>query len=994
MKRSSFEKTRSAFRRALALGVGSSLFALGSDGAQNLTPTPSEPSSAAASSSAPVERVVVTGSNIARNADEVPPNPVVVIDRAGLENSGRTTVAEVLRRLPMNTGASFNEAFTNGFAPGSAGLSLRGLGQSNTLTLFNGRRVAPYALPQNATDSFANLNAIPQGAVERIEILKDSASAIYGADAIAGVVNIILREDYQGFEISSRYGDTTHSNSAEITEQLVTGVKTEKGSLLLTADYFKRNGQQLSDRVESRQANQTGTGNVSTTDPRYLFYTYPGGSGVGGPGTLPKGTAYGFDYRSGFSFPGQFNLGDGNGAISPALGSAGAAGDFTPGYIPYNYNTSVTDLPETERLGFFAKGKYDLFPWLTGYTEGMYSNTKTKGSAAPTPFSSASASSALLIGADNPFNPFGVPIGFGAGNGSSFSYRGLDFGPRTNRVEEDDYRVLGGAKVKLPMDLQFDTAFVYSQSRVTNVGQNYLSAPALRAALVSTDPATALNVFSGVPGANSQALLDSIKATTVNNARASLLLYDGKLTGPIPYAKLPAGSVMIAVGGEYRDEKLVNQSDGLSNSLQIVSQGGVSTVGRRDVRAGFYELSIPVFSPSWNFPGMYALDLIVAQRYEDYSDFGNYSTPKFTVRYQPIRDFVIRGSYSEGVRAPSLSELAGSNVNFQTFKDPLGGGGGPDYQVNQGGNANLKPEKSYAYYGGVVYSPSYVKGLSISVDYSEIIRHDDIATPSVLSVVQSNPAAVNRDANGMITSVDNLFQNIGQVHVKAIDFDVNYNFDTGRFGVFSLDATGTYLASYKGSDETPPPGSEPAGYNNKIINYADSSLFGSALPDFKGQASVFWQLDFGTHQIPGVAGYSKDAKDGKGVVREGKNALAKVDPGMQTAGIPQSVRLGLTVNYVDSYAETVYQDDATGVKKYNYGPTDGLGLRTVQAFTTVDLLASYTISYATFTLGVNNLLDEKPPFVYGADTGVTGSYDFSSADDRGRFIYGELRLKF
>ncbi len=966
--------------------------------AQNLTPAATEGASTQTQDAAPVERVVVTGSNIPRNADEVPPTPVVTIDRAAIENSGRGTIGEVLQRLPINTGGAYNDTFTNSFAPGSSGLSLRGLGQNSTLTIIDGRRIAPYALPQNGTSSFSDLNSIPQGAVDRVEILKDGASAIYGADAIAGVVNIILRDDYQGFEVSSRYGNTTHKDTAEIREQLITGITIPKGSLLITADYYKRNEQMLSDRGYSKTADFVGNKpNATTESPGYNFVTYPSNT----PGSpFNPGTPYGTDDRSSRSFPGRFTLPDGS-TVSAIPGTSGASpANFQPGYIPFNYNQYITDYPQTERLGFFGKGKYEVFPWLTAYTELLYNNAKSRFSAAPTPIES-NAQEGLLIAANNPYNPFGVPIGYGAGNGTSFRYRGLDFGPRTNRVETDFYRALGGVTAKLPLDFQFDTGLLYSQSRVTNTGQNYVSDPLLRASLLSTDPATAFNVFSGVPGANSQALVDSLKATTINNSRADLLLFDGKFTGPVPYAKLPAGPVMIALAGEYRDEKLNNQNDGLSASFQIAGSGGVSTTGRRDVRAGFYELDIPVFSPTWNFPGAYALDLIIAQRYEDYSDFGDYSAPKFTVRYQPIKDLTLRGSYSEGVRAPSLSELAGSNINFVTVSDPLGLGGGPDYQINSAGNPALKPEKSYALYGGFVYSPSYsfLKGLSISLDYSQIIRRQTIQ-PLPLSVLltqygqdPAGNAIVVRNADGSIDHINDFFTNVGAVKVRSIDFDVSYNYATDKFGTFSFDASGTYLQSYKVITGLGDPNPGEDGFNNKIVNYAGSDVFGVALPDFKGQASLFWRYDWGTHPVPGV-GQGKDGKDGKEIIRpSGKDKNPMVAEA--TAGIPQSINLGVTVNYVDSYREAVENDDETqGIPQYNISPSAAESLRTVQSFTTVDLIASYTIKYATLTVGVNNVGDEKPPFLYGLDQNQTNGYDFTQANSLGRFLYGEVKLKF
>ena len=456
---------------------------------------------------------------------------------------------------------------------------------------------------------------------------------------------------------------------------------------------------------------------------------------------------------------------------------------------------------------------------------------------------------------------------------------------------------------------------------------------------------------------------------------------------------------MVSLSGEYRHERLNNQNDPLSAAFQIAGAGGVSTFGERDVYAGFYEVDVPVVSPIWNFPGAYAFDLLVAQRYEHYSDFGGYSAPKFTVRYQPKKDLTLRGSYSEGVRAPSLSELAGNNIGFDTLDDPLGLGGGPDYQVNSQGNPNLKPEKSYALYGGFVYSPSYsfLKGLSVSLDWSQIIRRQTIQPLPLTVLLQQygqDPAGndiVVRGASGAIDHINDFFTNVGSVKVRAFDFDVAYNYNTGRFGTFSFDATGTYLQSYKvitGLGDLNP---GVNGYNNKIVSYAGTDLFGVALPDFKGQVSLFWNYKWGTHIAPDAMPGRKDGKDSKDSKEGGKQTGASE----KAVGFAQAINLGVTLNYVNSYQEAVENDDfAGGLKQFNIAPGSAEALRTVQSFTTVDLIASYTFKNATITVGVNNVGDERPPFLYGLDQNQTNNYDFTQANSLGRFVYTELRLKF
>ena len=521
------------------------------------------------------EAVVITGSNIKRS-DYEGPQAVIVYDSKKIEQSGARTVTEVLKRLPQNA-AGFTEGVNTGlsFSPGASAASLRGLGVSATLVLLNGRRIAPFPLAQNGTDAFADLNSIPISAVDRIEILKEGASAVYGSDAIAGVINIILKNNYTGAEIESYIGNTTEKDSLEVRETMLSGFANEKFHIMVNANYYHRNSIASRDRDFSLTADHR---NKSGLDLRSVRSN---------PGTI--------------FFSGSPAFPDGVAAVPPGgNGRTNAPGFlpenyFLPGVLPdgnfrnrFNFNKFTELIPDTERWGSMTTFGYNITPHLEFFGEASYQAVKTESVIAPTP--PDSAGDGLIVPATNPFNPFGEDV--------QFLWRAVEAGPRRERTELDSYRYLGGLKLKdLPRNWSAEVAFLYTEANIVDYNTHgFLSVAKTQAALNDTNPATALNVFGDGFGINNPATIRSLVVHPRNDGIAYNYGMDFKATGEL--FDLPAGPVQIAFGAEYREEALTQKFSAAPGT--IVGFGGSGSDGNRDVRSAFYELSIPVTSSKWN----------------------------------------------------------------------------------------------------------------------------------------------------------------------------------------------------------------------------------------------------------------------------------------------------------------------------------------------------------------------------------------------------------
>ncbi|QJR10314.1 Vitamin B12 transporter BtuB [Usitatibacter rugosus] len=763
-----------ALVQALGTGVALSVIATG----------------AAAQQTQKVEKIEVTGSNIKR-LDMETVAPVEIITRDQIERTGLPTVAEVIRNVPAAMSGSFNESFSNSFAPGASGVSLRGLGQKTTLVLINGRRTAGYGFAQNLQDTFVDLNSIPTSAVERIEILKDGASAIYGSDAIAGVVNIILRKDFKGLELNVSGGYAEGDWDTRLSGTWGMGdLAKDRWNVFGVVDYYKRD-----------ELLQSDTKFLHTRDMR----GYEGGrnfQSLTGGGTwrqLSATNALTANHRAISECAGQVI--DGPEAVRRGL--IGAPAGNTAFNIPGNTFCSVdfkgqfSALPGTERVGFMGRGTKIFSDNMTGYVDVGYSQVKTDQT-----FQAASFVTTALQQTSVGLRPFAYTANFAPGSaGNPFTsnarYVGVqnDIGTRNQEITSDTFRILGGLTYTVG-SWDFDSALSYSKNEIDQVGTGRLSLTGMSQALgipSGLQPPIPLSSNSSYnldrPSTNSQAVRDAITLEPVRKSESELKFIDTKASTEL--WQMAGGPAGLALGIEFRDESLKDRPDAAAQSGDILGQGITATDGSRTNTSIYGEISLPITR---------SIEAQLAARYDHYSDYGNSTTPKVGVKWRPLSTLVLRANWGKGFRAPTLVEISPSVATFFTqVADPNFGGAARNVSGSFAGNPNLEPEKSTSLTAGFVWEPT--RDFSLGMSYYEINWKNIVVGNCCQDIVDSgDPTRVIRDpVTGEIVTVVGNFENQAKTEVKGIDLDARYAMSTD-IGKFTGRVNWTYFDSFKEND--------------------------------------------------------------------------------------------------------------------------------------------------------------------------------------------------
>jgi iron complex outermembrane recepter protein len=737
------------------------------------------------------QRIEITGSSIKR-VDTEGALPVQIIKREDIERQGATTLTEVVNNLTSASGGTFTEAQSagNSFAPGTAGTSLRGLGTNATLTLINGRRMANYGFSQNLDEAFVDLNSIPLSAIERIEILKDGASAIYGSDALAGVVNIILRKDFRGVEVNAFMGDTQNGGAGDRGGSISVGfgdITTQKFNVFGVLSVYDRDELNAGDRSFSNNPDQRAKGGFDFRSPTGS----PGVWRTGGRGTDP---ATGQPYADNTVFPDC---------------PASSIDVFSDGYTTCYYNFASDNwlLPKTNRVGLYLRGTAALGANLTAFAEvGLNKNT-TNQSAAPSPDGFN-----LPVGhVSNPYN-FVVPIRF----------RWNQVGPRLNEIETDASRVVLGLTGS-HIGWDWDAGLLSTESETTNTGTNYLSAQARQAALP---------VFDFVnPANNSAADLAALRISPVRVGKSTLKSFDFKASRPL--FAMAGGDAALALGFDMRKETLTDTPDANTLAGNVVGSGGTSSKGERDSKAVFAEMSLPL---------MKGLEAQLALRHDRYSDFGSATTPKVAVSWKPNNTILVRGSVAKGFRAPSLVQLyLGRSTSFPSFVDvircdaynaALASGVVTQAQRNSAcaspqvfsesiGNPNLDAEKSTSYSIGVVLEP--IRDLSIGIDLWKIDHTNKIDTltsaytlrnadalsaalgrpvvnrfdPSATDLLVGTVGAIRGTGSDNTVGRVSTYFNAQTQQTSGVDIDARYRTNLAGIGRLGLGTVITYMDTFK-----------------------------------------------------------------------------------------------------------------------------------------------------------------------------------------------------
>src|SRR5437764_167309 len=926
-------------RLASVASVGFSLLFVANTFAQ--TPpappgVPGAPGAPAAASEATAERVIVTGSNIP-TSEETGPTAVDTYRTEDIQKLGVMNQTDLLSKLPIEAGGTVNQNIANG-GDGAVTPNLRGLLPKETLVLVDGKRVA-----QNANGLGVDINLIPFPMIDRIEILKDGASAIYGADAIAGVFNIILKHKFRGLEIGGTIGNTNlgASNDARETEAwMIAGTGDDKTDILIIADAYDRGA------IFSRDRNLTSNGNA---------LPFGGGDGRSSnkPGGIVSADAGNLILDPNLQFPTAHAFP--NAATDPqyvprpsAHPHAGPGSEaFNSNFRAFNFASLTPAIPAADRQAFYGSFTRDLCDkYLTVFADFKYARSFFEAALAPTPFTPDPFHNALGVGfsptgisvpIQNAFNPFtvadttlpsgtpfvGVPVTTGV------KYRSLEEGNRVSPTTKHDMLFDFGLKGEMGefgdyfKTWNWELGFRYSRDEAINLSEGVVSKAGLREALLDTDPATAFNPFLNFSGVQQQTAIARSRVYVTLHSTAIFELPLSYFTVNGDLFNLPAGPVSFAAGVEYHGERWRNNPDSENTSFDTIgSTDFEASRVNRDVWTTCQEVRIPVSSPAWNFPGAYSLEFDIAEREEWYSQNTSATSilkaqhsqydaqkPKFSVRWQPldpkyIGALTLRASYTEAFHAPTLPDLTPAGTEGflpvpELLRDPKGlTPDGTSVWVIQRGNPNLKPEVAYEWSYGAVYSPNWIKGLTLSADFWHIDLRSiaSFVSPQfIIDFENSFPGLVTRDpTTGAITEVINPSFNLTRAIVEGIDYEAIYILDSsifgrGDFGRFTFTLNGTYLSRF---EFQPTPVSKRIGLSGEFVT---GFSFTGSLPHTRAFVSAFYDGPANTW----LAGFDT----------------------------------GATVHYTGQY-----QDDNILLIG------NGLKPRKVREWTTLDLIVSYTFN--------------------------------------------------
>ena len=818
------------------------------------------------SDSTNLEKYQVTGSHIKR-LDIEGPAPVTVIDEKEIRLSGASTLNELLKNMTLNTGFMLHENLPLSQTPGAASINMRGLGQDATLILLNGRRTSNFPYAHNNAESFVDLNSIPLAAIDRVEVLKDGASAIYGSDALAGVINIILKKDYDGSDISLSYGVSAEGDADETHVNFIKGISSDKDNLTFVVDYFNRQSFLMSDRSFSRTAYQ--------------------------PDINPT---YGNDYTAWDFHPANYYD---TGSTFGDFATGGAAVAAYNGF--FDPNPWISAVPESERIGGVVSYKRDISTDLTFFTDLMLSQVNTNYQFAPTAFWGEydvdAIGNPVELPAAHPANPEGQDL--------YLLWRMTDLGPRINDIKTDSIRLVAGFE-GVYKDWDWETAVLHSNSKSSLTGKNYASISAIQTAFNNNQ----LNPF----GTSSQADLNAVRTTISRDAETTTQGMDVKFSGEV--GMLADGPVLMAVGATYLSEEFKDSPDALSAAYDIVGQGFTAGEGDRNSTAVFAELNLPI---------QQNMEVQLALRGENYSDFGSTLNPKVAIKYRPSQNLMLRASAGTAFRAPSLSELHQSESTvYGTYVDTAAcnafGGADCDPQelaVVVASNPDLDAEESTSYYLGMLFEPT--KKFSLGIDYWNYDQKN-IVTNNTQDVIDQNDTVNNVIRAGGLTDpiivVFDQYSNSANRKTDGIDLELKYSWDTSA-GKFALKNVTTKVLGFKERIRSADP------YEDKSGTYQ--------FPDLRNRLSLLWS----------------------------ENDFSAV----------------IHANYINSYKDLTYETD--GHKVDSYMAYDGQ--------LTYSGLDNYKLIF-----GINNILDEEPPFSNASYTG----YDESMHNPIGRFFYIRLNHQY
>jgi iron complex outermembrane recepter protein len=731
-----------------------------------------------------VERLEVTGSHI-RRIDVEGPSPIQVIDREALDNTGYNSVSDVLRDITASAFGGAREA-SGSTAAGVATVNLRGLGASRTLVLLDGKR-----LPADPVAAAVDLNLIPMAAVERIDILKDGASATYGSDALGGVVNIITRKDFNGTEISARTSVNKDDGGERTDISLINGTATNRARVISVLNY--RNNK----RIYSRDRKWSNDGWSIFAEPANY----------------------------------QVDMDDGNGFSAITRPTACGANHPDVALCGYKFSDFSDEVPSIEQMSIMSQFSYDINPDLTFYARLMATRSKIEWQYAP-------AASFYELTAENTpdFNDIATFIGAGGAKAIRVRDRLTDLGPRTSEILANAYGVQTGLRGYVFDTWQWDASYDYNHNIRTDISKNgYLLSSALTR-VIGTG-ANKYNPFAAAGTRDPNGVLKSggILYQPWDQAQSTNHFVEAKASGELFY--LNGRPLAMALGSTYLYDAYQVESDIFSvNGDVLGSAGGTGTANRNAVSA-FTEFA---YNP------VESLEVQLAGRFDHYNDFGSTVNPKLGLRWQASNQLMMRASAGTGFKAPTLQQLYGAqSVGNPTFKDEVACDfarknnpsqasfycNAQQYEVKSGGNPNLQEEKSVSYNVGAMYQ--FARRTSFGFDFWGVDLEEAVGvslqkiTEAELKGldVASRGIEIQRDAQNRIISMTALNSNLASSKLMGIDLAFSHGQET-PLGDISIRMDHSHLFKYTneffpglGEESVFELGGAPKWRNNITLGY-------------------------------------------------------------------------------------------------------------------------------------------------------------------------------
>ncbi|MEA9580197.1 TonB-dependent receptor [Xanthomonas nasturtii] len=944
-------KLRDAVVLALVVGVGGTGTAIAQE-----------------ASTTNLDKIEVTGSRIKR-ADVETSQPVFSMSRQQIESQGLTSIGDVIQNISSG-GSALNSNVNNG-GNGETRVNLRNLGSNRTLVLVNGRRWVGGTGLGGAVD----LNTIPTAAVERIEVLKDGASTIYGSDAISGVVNIILRQNFDGAEANAYFGQYDEGDGSRESYDFTIGSTGDRWHATLGVGYVKEEQVWAGDREISAVAVSgavPGTGN-STTIPGGRFGIF------GRTGTDPTTGAATFGATRFNGTPG-FSITNNGGTTSRNYTAADS----------YNFAPANYLVTPQERKSVFADAGLSITDNVRFKTTVTYNERESSQVLAPMPIvlgrSAPGTNGAdIVISANNIYNNTGRNIDY-------IQYRAEETGGRIFSQNVKTFGFSGAFEGDFEVGQRFfswEAGMFYGKNDQTDRTTGLFNISALRNALGPSfvdaggvarcgtaantiDGCVPMNMLSG-PGSLTPEMLSYTGFNAHDLYGYEQKTYFGNIGGEL--FDLQGGAFAFSLGAEHREESGFDDPDALINSGDTTGNARTATNGGYKLDEAYLELAVPLLA---DLPGAQLLDFSLATRYSDYSNFGDTTNSKFGFRWKPITDLMIRGNWSQGFRAPSINELfQGVSDTFEDVRDPCAGSfsdgsvngtrpgscgsvpayaqANPQVRTATGGNPNLQPETSTSKTLGFVYSPGWVTGLDVSLDWWNIEIEDAIDVQTVQETldtcyvggIANACSLIQREPTGEVSNLLAVPNNIAKIEAEGYDLTVGYRLPDTAWGSFNVVWDSTYMSKFVVEKPLQDPETRVGLYrggsardNNWRIR--SNLMLNWELGDIGGSASMRY--------------YSSQVENctGANVATPANVALLCSDPNRRTSA---------------------------GAAPRNHVPS----------VTYTDLAAYWKAPWnARVTVGVNNAFDRDPP---QAATAFANSFD-SQYEIPGRFYYMRYTQKF